>query len=90
MLDKQWIPSVNPQFRLQWEEAQDKYVLLYPEGMVKLNGSAGEILRRCDGEKTLAVIISELKVEFPHAVSIADDTYAFVEEARQNQWLNSE
>ena len=90
MLDLQWIPSINRQFRLQWEAAQDKYVLLYPEGMVKLNGSAGEILRRCDGEKTLAVIIAELKVEFPDATSIADDTYAFVEEARQNRWLNSE
>ncbi len=49
MLDLQWIPSINRQFRLQWEAAQDKYVLLYPEGMVKLNGSAGEILRRWYG-----------------------------------------
>ena len=33
-------------FRLQWEPAQDCHVLLYPEGMVKLNQSAGEILKR--------------------------------------------
>ena len=26
-------------------------MLLYPEGMVKLNGSAGEILKRCDGAR---------------------------------------
>ena len=35
--------------RLQWEPAQEAHVLLYPEGMVKLNGSAGrdpEPLRR--------------------------------------------
>ena len=38
-------------FRLQWEPAQKAHVLLYPEGMVKLNGSAGEILKRCDGER---------------------------------------
>lgn len=90
MLDEQWIPSVNRQFRLQWEETQNKYVLLYPEGMVKLNGSAGEILSRCDGEKTLAIIIAELKTEFPDAPNIAGDIHAFVEEALQNQWLNCE
>ena len=38
-------PRVARGFRLQWEEAQGCHVLLYPEGMVKLNRSAGEILR---------------------------------------------
>ena len=37
-------PRVGSGFRLQWEPAQDCHVLLYPEGMVKLNGSAGEIM----------------------------------------------
>ena len=35
--------------RFQWEEAQAAYVLLYPEGMVKLGQSAGEILKRVNG-----------------------------------------
>ena len=39
-------PAVGRGFRLQWEPAQNAYVLLYPEGMIKLNGSAGEILKR--------------------------------------------
>ena len=30
-------PSVASMFRLQWEEVQQSWVLLYPEGMVKLN-----------------------------------------------------
>ncbi len=42
-------PAVGRGFRLQWEAAQNAHVLLYPEGMIKLNGSAGEILKRCDG-----------------------------------------
>jgi coenzyme PQQ biosynthesis enzyme PqqE len=37
-------PSLDRRFRLQWEAAQKAHVLLYPEGMIKLNGSAGEIL----------------------------------------------
>ncbi|WP_439097753.1 hypothetical protein [Methylocucumis oryzae] len=28
--------------RLQWEDAQQKYVILYPEGMVELNQSSAE------------------------------------------------
>ena len=36
-------------YRFQWEPAQNAFVLLYPEGMVKLGGSAGEILKRVDG-----------------------------------------
>ena len=36
------IPSVTPGYRLQFEKAQDTWVLLYPEGMVKLNQSASE------------------------------------------------
>jgi pyrroloquinoline quinone biosynthesis protein D len=42
------VPSVAKLFRFQWEEAQACFVLLYPEGMVKLNTAAGEILKRCD------------------------------------------
>src|SRR5690606_40710421 len=54
-------PAIARGFRLQWEPAQSAHVLLYPEGMVKLNGSAGEILRRCDGVATLAEIVSDLE-----------------------------
>ncbi|MEX8493025.1 pyrroloquinoline quinone biosynthesis peptide chaperone PqqD, partial [Sphaerotilus sp.] len=48
------MPRVARGFRLQWEEAQGCHVLLYPEGMVKLNRSAGEILTRCTGAATIA------------------------------------
>ena len=47
-------PRIGSGFRLQWEPAQNCHVLLYPEGMVKLNGSAGEIMVRCDGERSIA------------------------------------
>ena len=38
-------PALRSMYRLQWEEAQQRWVLLYPEGMVRLNGPAGEDLR---------------------------------------------
>ena len=51
------MPVVGAAFGLQWEPAQDAHVLLYPEGMVKLNSSAGGIMTRCDGVRTVADIV---------------------------------
>jgi pyrroloquinoline quinone biosynthesis protein D len=45
-IDGASIPAIDRKFRLQWEAAQNAHVLLYPEGMIKLNASAGEILKR--------------------------------------------
>ena len=47
------IIKINPNFQFQWEEKQNCYVLLYPEGMVQLNQSAGEILALCDGNNNI-------------------------------------
>jgi pyrroloquinoline quinone biosynthesis protein D len=79
-------PVVGRGFRLQWEPAQDAHVLLYPEGMVKLNSSAGEIMSRCDGERTLAEIIADLEQAFG-ATGLSGDVTAFVSMALQNKWL---
>ena len=59
-------PRIAAMFRLQFEPVQDCWVLLYPEGMVKLNGPAAEILRRCDGQRSVAEIrmIDALKDTF--------------------------
>ena len=44
--------AIAPGFRLQWEQAQEAHVLLFPEGMVRLSESAGAILgRRVIGER---------------------------------------
>ena len=79
-------PRVGPGFRLQWEPAQDCHVLLYPEGMVKLNGSAGEIMKRCDGERSVAAIVTELEQAFT-ARGLEGEVLAFVTMAGQQRWL---
>jgi pyrroloquinoline quinone biosynthesis protein D len=79
-------PRISPGLRLQWESAQDCHVLLYPEGMVKLNGSAGAILSRCDGQRSLADIVVELEAAFG-ATGLASDVTAFVEAAGRQRWL---
>jgi pyrroloquinoline quinone biosynthesis protein D len=84
------IPQLHPHLRFQWEPAQDAYVLLYPEGMVKLNGSAGEILAVCDGERSVADIIAVLEKKFPKTPDIGADIIEFLTTARANQWLVSD
>ena len=81
-------PRIARGFRLQWEEVQDAWVLLYPEGMVKLNASAGEILRRCDGERTVATIVDELEKAFDTS-GLGDDVTAFLEVAARQRWVET-
>jgi len=80
------IPQMSPTFRFQWEEAQGCHVLLYPEGMVKLNPAAGEILKRCDGHANVIAIIDNLKAAFPDA-DLEADVYQFLDTAYDNQWI---
>lgn len=82
------VPIIRPHFRFQWEEAQQAYVLLYPEGMVKLNGGAGEILACCDGQATVADIIHQLDTKFPDADGLSNDVQEFLGVAHEQQWLS--
>jgi pyrroloquinoline quinone biosynthesis protein D len=79
-------PAIGRGLRLQWEPAQNAHVLLYPEGMIKLNGSAGEIMKRCDGSRTVADITADLERTFATA-DLTNDVCAFVSMAVDKQWL---
>ena len=79
-------PALSPMFRLQWEEVQQSWVLLYPEGMVKLNGSAGEIMKRLDGQKNVIALIAELEKDF-ETTGLQNDVLAFLEIATKKGWI---
>lgn len=79
-------PSVASMFRLQWEEVQQSWVLLYPEGMVKLNTSAGEILKRLDGEKTMQMLIEEIETAF-EATGLQKEVLGFLDIAIKQGWV---
>ncbi len=72
--------------RLQWEETQQKDVILYPEGMVELNQSSSEILKMCDGTRKLTQIIADLEQKFA-TTGLANDITAFLEVALKNGWI---
>ena len=81
-----WKPCIAPGMRLQLEPAQNAWVLLYPEGMVRLNASASEVLRRCDGARSLAAITAELEARF-RVEGIASHVRQLVDEGARRGWL---
>jgi pyrroloquinoline quinone biosynthesis protein D len=79
-------PAIAHGMRLQWEPAQEAHVLLYPEGMVKLNSSAGAIMSRCDGVRTVADIVADLERTYA-LTGLAADVGAFVALAVEKHWV---
>lgn len=79
-------PAIAHGMRLQWEAAQEAHVLLYPEGMVRLNGSAGAILCRCDGVRTAGEIVTDLERTYS-ATRLSDDVTTFLTFALEKRWL---
>lgn len=85
-LTPQAIPELQRQYRFQWEPAQESFVLLYPEGMVKLAGSAGEIMKQVDGQRSVERIVSDLEKAFPGA-ELRQDVIEFLETAHAKGWI---
>jgi pyrroloquinoline quinone biosynthesis protein D len=85
-MDLQACPRVAKLFKLQWEEVQKSWVLLYPEGMVKLNGSAGEIMSRLDGATSIAALIAKLEQQFATS-GLQPDVLNFLVLAQRQGWV---
>ena len=81
------VPAIRRGFRLQFEPAQGCHELLYPEGMIKLNDSASEILQQVDGKRSVAEIIDNLHQRFPDVPGIDEDILAFMEVAHAQFWI---
>ena len=79
-------PRLGHGFRFQWEAAQNCHVLLYPEGMIRLNQSAGEILARCDGSHDIAAIVADLEQAFARP-GLRPEVEAFLTMAVSKRWL---
>lgn len=80
-------PKLSRRFRLQYEEAQSRWVLLYPEGMVQLNPSAAEILKRCTGTASVIDIVTSLEAAF-NAQGIEPEVRSLLEEGQRRGWID--
>ncbi|MDZ5604121.1 pyrroloquinoline quinone biosynthesis peptide chaperone PqqD [Pseudomonas sp. RP23018S] len=86
-LDHQLIPRWRPGYRFQYEPAQKGHVLLYPEGMIKLNESAALIGGLIDGQRDVGAIITQLQQQFADVPQVAEDIEQFMEVARAEHWI---
>ena len=57
-------PIPAPHARLRIDAVSGDPVLLFPEGLLVLNHTAHEIVRRCDGQTSIAELLRQLAEEF--------------------------
>ncbi len=77
--------EINPMYLFRWEESQQSHILLYPEGVVKLNQTAGEILSLCTGEKSVREMIEELKAHYTEG-DVESGVLKFLEVSYAKGW----
>jgi pyrroloquinoline quinone biosynthesis protein D len=57
-------PRLARHVRMGFDRTRGRHVLLHPETVVVLTGSAAEILDLCDGQRTVAEIEAELGARY--------------------------
>ena len=79
--------EIDPKYLFRWEEPQQAYVMLYPEGVVKLNETGAAILQLCDGINSVAEIISELNEKY--STDVSDSVNKFLEVSHAKGWIRN-
>ncbi|MCQ4261492.1 pyrroloquinoline quinone biosynthesis peptide chaperone PqqD [Stutzerimonas stutzeri] len=83
--------EIRPPFLFRWEESQQAHVLLYPEGIVKLNATGGEILKRCDGKTSVTQLIEQLHEAYNASArdAVRDGVLNFLEVSHGKGWIRA-
>jgi pyrroloquinoline quinone biosynthesis protein D len=68
--------------RLDYDDVREEHVLLIPEGVVRLNPTAAEVLELCDGERSLDDIVGALSVRYEGG-DVSDDVRELVDAMAQ-------
>jgi pyrroloquinoline quinone biosynthesis protein D len=71
-------PRLATGARLRYDEVREEHVLLVPEGVVRLNPTAAEVLELCDGERSLDDIVGALSARYDGA-DVRDDVHELVD-----------
>lgn len=70
-------PRLAAGVRLRYDEVREEHVLLVPEGAVRLNATAAEVLELCDGERSLEDIVGALAARY-NGNDLGDDVRGLV------------
>jgi pyrroloquinoline quinone biosynthesis protein E len=72
-------PSLAPKTRFRRDPLTNESLLLFPEGVLRLNRSGGAILGLCDGCRSVRAIVTALRERFPSSADeVARDAQAFL------------
>jgi pyrroloquinoline quinone biosynthesis protein D len=71
-------PRLATGARLRYDDVRDEHVLLVPEGAVRLNPTAVEVLELCDGERSLDEIVVVLSARYGGA-DLRDDVQGLID-----------
>ena len=75
-------PRLATGARLRYDEVREEHQLLIPEGVVRLNPTAAEVLDLCDGERSLDDIVAALAARYEGA-DLRDDVVELVDAMAQ-------
>lgn len=84
--ERPWCPQMSPAVVLRHDRARGNHVLLMPERIVVLEGSARQVVELCDGTRAVEHIIEELRERFPHA-PVDTEVGPFIERMREKGWI---
>jgi pyrroloquinoline quinone biosynthesis protein D len=73
-------PRLAPHVRLKFDPARSRHVLLTPEAVTVLNDTGAAILELCDGERTVAEILTGLHARYDRVAD--DEVRAFLADLR--------
>lgn len=77
------LPTSQPRLApgCRWSAHAGNPVVLYPEGMIRVEGTGESILKLCDGERTVQQIVTELSEKYGTAdpQKITQDLSVFLE-----------
>ena len=81
--------SSQPHFApgCRWGTQGEERVVLFPEGMIRVQGTGQKILELCDGERTVQEIVTTLSAAYTggNLIKIRDDVGSFLEALQQKR-----
>lgn len=89
-------PSPTSQPRLapgcRWSAQGEQKVVLFPEGMIRVQGTGQNILELCDGQRTVQEIVATLSERYGTAdpMKITADVSSFLEALQQKRIVDYE
>ena len=83
------LPSSQPRLAAgcRWATHAEKPVVLYPEGMIRIQGTGQNVLELCDGQRTVQQIVEVLAQKYDAAdpAKIMADVGTFLEALQQKR-----